>query len=119
MEEKETEIFYHRIRGDVYKYLSQVSDNGKYLLTRAEECFRESLEKADFNLEDLHPLRLFSALSLAIFYNKYAGRQDHAMTILINVRTSKKAIKYYEATLEENLENQCKDILDDIYKMVE
>jgi len=107
------------MKGDVYKYLAQVSDNSKFLYGQAEICFRKSTDKADLGLDELSPLRLFSYLSMAIFYSKYVGKEDYAMTVLKNIRNSKKAIEYYNDTLEEPVVKQSMNILNEILQMVD
>ncbi len=112
-------MFYYRIKGDLFKYLAQISDDSDYLYNQAEACFRKSINLADLNLEELSPLRLFSYLTLAIFYSKYLDNDDYAMTVLNTIRKSKMAVDYYNDNLEQPIEKQSMNILREILQMTD
>lgn len=105
--DNETKVFYHKMKGDYYRYLaefSKQSDKGD-VSDKAKEAYKEAVKIAD-ELPKTDPIRLGLALNFSVFYFEILGNPkeacllartafEDAMSELDNVTED----KYKDATL--------------------
>eukprot|EP01084_Bolivina_argentea_P264973 449018_1 len=68
----ETEVFYLKMCGDYYRYMSEFNDDDKYK-QKAEEFYKKAMDVAEANLNETHPTRLGLALNFSVFYKEILG----------------------------------------------
>mmetsp|Transcript_69390 Transcript_69390/g.110208 ORF Transcript_69390/g.110208 Transcript_69390/m.110208 type:complete len:252 (-) Transcript_69390:80-835(-) len=66
-EQHETEVFYLKMCGDYYRYLSEFRSDDQ-LKTSAKEYYTKALTISDAHLTEIHPTRLGLALNCSVFY---------------------------------------------------
>jgi hypothetical protein len=68
----ETEVFYLKMCGDYYRYLSEFKtapeDKAKEIKSNAEKYYKEAMDVAEANLNETHPTRLGLALNFSVCY---------------------------------------------------
>ncbi len=106
-EEVESKVFYLKMKGDYYRYLSEVATadidkEGKHschwskchlilyyfsdVNGKSEEAYGKALEEAD-KMPSTHPIRLGLALNYSVFYYEIAGKPDKACELAKKVST--------------------------------
>ncbi|CAH1271211.1 YWHAZ [Branchiostoma lanceolatum] len=75
-QEAEAEVFYHKMKGDYYRYLAEISegDEREDMVTKAKESYEKAYAKATTDLTSTHPVRLGLALNWSVFH--YEIRKD-------------------------------------------
>ena len=74
----ETEVFYLKMCGDYYRYLSEFrSDNEEYK-SKAKEYYGKAMEVAEKNLNETHPTRLGLALNFSVCYYEILKEPEKA-----------------------------------------
>ena len=70
----ETEVFYLKMCGDYYRYLSEFKtepeDEAKVIKSKAEEFYKQAMNLAEANLRPCHPTRLGVALNFSVCYHE-------------------------------------------------
>jgi hypothetical protein len=88
----ETEVFYLKMSGDYYRYLSEFrTDNDEYK-KKAEEFYKKAMEVAEANLNETHPTRLGLALNFSVCYYEILKQPDKACDL---------AKKSFDAAIEK------------------
>jgi hypothetical protein len=78
----ESKVFFHKMKGDYYRYLAEVSPETKR--TEPTQKALEAYDKAFKDAEPLattHPIRLGLALNFSVFYYEIMGKQDKACEV--------------------------------------
>jgi len=89
--EKEDLVFYLKMRGDYYRYLSEFKKD-KDCPTNAETNYKEALEIAEVNLAETHPTRLGLALNFSVCCYEILDQKDEGCSI---------AKKAFDAAIEK------------------
>merc|ERR1712083_579372 len=64
----ETEVFYLKMCGDYYRYLSEFRTSNEEYKKSAEEYYKKAMDVAEANLNETHPTRLGLALNFSVCY---------------------------------------------------
>lgn len=76
----ESKVFYLKMKGDYYRYLSEVgSGDRKRSVTEASEAaYKEAFEISKEHMQPTHPIRLGLALNFSVFYYEIQGNPEQA-----------------------------------------
>ncbi|KAJ2014302.1 Growth-regulating factor 12 [Coemansia sp. S680] len=79
-EEPESKIFYYKMEGDYYRYLSEFlqSEAREQAAKSAEKSYNEASDVANKELASTHPIRLGLALNFSVFYYEIANSPEKA-----------------------------------------
>jgi len=66
----ESKVFYLKMKGDYYRYLSEVAKEPERTATvkSSEEAYNEAMTIAQKTMSSTHPIRLGLALNFSVFY---------------------------------------------------
>jgi len=66
----ESRVFYHKMRGDYYRYIAEFTDEGKRDVPtqKALNAYEKATEVAKADLSSTHPIRLGLALNFSVFF---------------------------------------------------
>ena len=100
----ETKVFYHKMKGDYYRYLAEFSSGETKEKTKekAAEAYKEATEEAK-NLKSTNPIRLGLALNYSVFYFEIQNNSEKACQL------AKTAFDDAIAVLDELKEDSYKD----------
>lgn len=73
--ENESKVFYLKMKGDYYRYLAEVKDEGN--VEKSEEAYIQAMAAAGA-LGTTHPIRLGLALNFSVFYYEIMNKSDKA-----------------------------------------
>eukprot|EP01066_Platyproteum_vivax_P010626 Platyproteum_vivax@DN4781_c0_g1_i1.p1 len=81
--QQESKVFYHKMKGDYYRYISEFSVEEKKAeaSTKAHEAYKEASELANADLPSTHPIRLGLALNYSVFHYEILNNPDEACKI--------------------------------------
>merc|ERR1711978_50355 len=90
----ETEVFYLKMCGDYYRYLSEfkLQDKAKEIKSKAEEYYKKAMDVAEANLNETHPTRLGLALNFSVCYYEILKKPEKACDL---------AKKSFDAAIEK------------------
>lgn len=88
----ETEVFYLKMCGDYYRYLSEFRTNEDKYKNSAEEYYKKAMEVAESNLNETHPTRLGLALNFSVCYYEILKEPEKACDL---------AKKSFDAAIEK------------------
>merc|ERR1712154_737258 len=88
----ETEVFYLKMRGDYYRYLSEFRTNSDEYKAKAEEFYKKAMDVAEANLNETHPTRLGLALNFSVCYYEILKEPEKACDL---------AKKSFDAAIEK------------------
>eukprot|EP00483_Globobulimina_turgida_P008725 UN08743 len=74
----ETEVFYLKMCGDYYRYLSEFRTKEEQFGESAEEFYTKAMEVAETNLNETHPTRLGLALNFSVCYYEILKQPEKA-----------------------------------------
>lgn len=79
-EGNESKVFYLKMKGDYYRYLSEVASGDQREKTKdnAEEAYKEAQSVSDENLAPTHPIRLGLALNFSVFFYEIKNSPEKA-----------------------------------------
>lgn len=79
----ESKVFYHKMRGDYYRYIAEFSSNKKREepTQKALEAYEKATEIAKVDLVSTHPIRLGLALNFSVFYFEIVGKPEKACAL--------------------------------------
>jgi len=87
----ETEVFYLKMCGDYYRYLSEFRDADEYK-ANAEKFYKKAMDVAEANLNETHPTRLGLALNFSVCYYEILKKPEKACDL---------AKKSFDAAIEK------------------
>ena len=87
----ETEVFYLKMCGDYYRYLSEFRTDDSYK-SSAEEFYKKAMDVAEANLNETHPTRLGLALNFSVCYYEILKEPEKACDL---------AKKSFDAAIEK------------------
>jgi hypothetical protein len=88
---KEDQVFYLKMSGDYYRYLSEFRKNNEYE-TKAEKYYKEAMEIAEGHLPETHPTRLGLALNYSVCCYEILNHKEQGCEI---------AKKAFDAAIEK------------------
>jgi len=88
----ETEVFYLKMCGDYYRYLSEFKTESEDIKKNAEKFYREAMDVAEANLNETHPTRLGLALNFSVCYYEILKEPEKACDL---------AKKSFDAAIEK------------------
>merc|ERR1719365_488168 len=88
----ETEVFYLKMCGDYYRYLSEFKTDDEEIKTKAEEHYKQAMDVAEANLNETHPTRLGLALNFSVCYYEILKKPEKACDL---------AKKSFDAAIEK------------------
>lgn len=102
--EWESDVFYLKMKGDYYRYLSEVSDGEKRKenTEKSEQAYEEATTTAE-KLTPTHPIRLGLALNFSVFHYEIKNSPEVACSL------AKKAFDQAIAELDSLSEDSYKD----------
>ncbi|XP_055508305.1 14-3-3 protein beta/alpha-like isoform X1 [Leucoraja erinacea] len=76
----ESKVFYLKMKGDYYRYLSEVADEAKKKSTveKSQNAYKEAFEISEAHMQPTHPIRLGLALNFSVFYYEILNSPDKA-----------------------------------------
>jgi 14-3-3 protein epsilon len=74
----ETEVFYLKMTGDYYRYLSEFRSSEEEYKNKAKEYYQKALDVATDNLPETHPTRLGLALNFSVCYYEILKQPEKA-----------------------------------------
>lgn len=101
----EEEIFYKKMKGDYYRYLSEHTSGEAHTKAgnSAGEAYKEALETAEKELKTTHPIRLGLALNYSVFFYEVSNDPSKACQL------AKQAFDDAIANIEQIEEGHYKD----------
>jgi len=88
----ETEVFYLKMCGDYYRYLSEFRTESDDIKKSAEEYYKKAMDVAEANLNETHPTRLGLALNFSVCYYEILKEPEKACDL---------AKKSFDAAIEK------------------
>jgi len=88
----ETEVFYLKMCGDYYRYLSEFKTEDDSIKKNAEKFYKEAMDVAEANLNETHPTRLGLALNFSVCYYEILKEPEKACDL---------AKKSFDAAIEK------------------
>merc|ERR1712113_664095 len=88
----ETEVFYLKMCGDYYRYLSEFRTEEDNYKKSAEEYYQKAMNVAEANLNETHPTRLGLALNFSVCYYEILKQPEKACDL---------AKKSFDAAIEK------------------
>merc|ERR1740116_259853 len=88
----ETEVFYLKMCGDYYRYLSEFKTETDEIKKNAEKHYKEAMDVAEANLNETHPTRLGLALNFSVCYYEILKEPEKACAL---------AKKSFDAAIEK------------------
>jgi hypothetical protein len=88
----ETEVFYLKMCGDYYRYLSEFRTDEEDYKKFAEEYYQKAMNVAEANLNETHPTRLGLALNFSVCYYEILKEPEKACDL---------AKKSFDAAIEK------------------
>jgi len=88
----ETEVFYLKMCGDYYRYLSEFRTESADYKSKAEEYYKKAMDVAEANLNETHPTRLGLALNFSVCYYEILKEPEKACDL---------AKKSFDAAIEK------------------
>lgn len=76
----ESKVFYLKMKGDYYRYLSEVAsgDKKKETVDKSQEAYQLAFEISKKEMQPTHPIRLGLALNFSVFYYEILNSPDRA-----------------------------------------
>jgi hypothetical protein len=80
--EVESQVFYHKMKGDYYRYLAEVAsgETTKTAGEKALKAYNEAFERAD-TLKAAHPIKVGLALNFSVFHYDVMSDRDTAVKL--------------------------------------
>ena len=94
-EDKESKVFYMRLKADHYRYLCEISKE-KDIMEKAEQIYKEAYNIAIKDLPPINNERIGICLNLALFYYEIKGDKKEGYKIAKNC--FEESMKYFDET---------------------
>lgn len=100
--DKASEVYFHRMKGDMYRYMSEAEEDGdSESIKLAEMCYQKAIEVSKENLSPVHPHPITVTLNYAVLV--YEHLHDHGRAV--------EMLKEYSKIM-----NEYDDQVEDIYR---
>ncbi|KAG9335110.1 hypothetical protein JZ751_005673 [Albula glossodonta] len=104
----ESKVFYLKMKGDYYRYLSEVAsgDSKKSTVDNSQQAYQEAFEISKKEMQPTHPIRLGLALNFSVFYYEILNSPEQACSLaktqaLPRSAISPNAIKAFDEAIAE------------------
>ncbi|XP_059190159.1 14-3-3 protein beta/alpha-1-like [Centropristis striata] len=79
----ESKVFYLKMKGDYYRYLSEVAsgDMKKDTVDNSQQAYQQAFEISKGQMQPTHPIRLGLALNFSVFYYEILNNPDKACSL--------------------------------------
>ncbi|XP_074537980.1 14-3-3 protein beta/alpha-2-like [Halichoeres trimaculatus] len=79
----ESKVFYLKMKGDYYRYLSEVAsgDEKKETVEQSQEAYQQAFDISKGEMQPTHPIRLGLALNFSVFFYEILNNPDKACTL--------------------------------------
>lgn len=79
----ESKVFYLKMKGDYYRYLSEVAcgDKKQGTVASSEQSYKEAFELSKKEMQPTHPIRLGLALNFSVFFYEILNSQEKACNL--------------------------------------
>ncbi|XP_068190128.1 14-3-3 protein beta/alpha-1 [Antennarius striatus] len=79
----ESKVFYLKMKGDYYRYLSEVAsgDRKKSTVDMSQQAYQEAFDISKGDMQPTHPIRLGLALNFSVFYYEILNNPDKACSL--------------------------------------
>ncbi|KAE8575090.1 hypothetical protein XENTR_v10003706 [Xenopus tropicalis] len=79
----ESKVFYLKMKGDYYRYLSEVAsgDSKQETVTCSQQAYQEAFEISKSEMQPTHPIRLGLALNFSVFYYEILNSPEKACSL--------------------------------------
>ncbi|XP_061687626.1 14-3-3 protein beta/alpha-1-like [Syngnathoides biaculeatus] len=79
----ESKVFYLKMKGDYYRYLSEVAagDDKKDTVSNSQNAYQSAFEISKTDMQSTHPIRLGLALNFSVFYYEILNSPDQACSL--------------------------------------
>uniref|UniRef100_A0A1X7UN50 14-3-3 domain-containing protein n=2 Tax=Amphimedon queenslandica TaxID=400682 RepID=A0A1X7UN50_AMPQE len=103
-DDTESKVFYLKMKGDYFRYLSEVNPKDDDISDKSEEAYKEATKVGEEGkLAATHPIRLGLALNFSVFYYEIKNKPDKACEL------AKSAFDTAIAELDTQTEESYKD----------
>jgi len=79
----ESKVFYLKMKGDYYRYLSEVAsgDAKKDTVENSQQAYQQAFDISKQEMQPTHPIRLGLALNFSVFYYEILNNPDKACNL--------------------------------------
>ncbi|XP_058486624.1 14-3-3 protein beta/alpha-A [Solea solea] len=79
----ESKVFYLKMKGDYYRYLSEVAigDDKKRTVDQSQQAYQGAFDISKTEMQPTHPIRLGLALNFSVFYYEILNSPEQACTL--------------------------------------
>ncbi|XP_062315153.1 14-3-3 protein beta/alpha-2 [Osmerus eperlanus] len=79
----ESRVFYLKMKGDYYRYLSEVAsgDAKKTTMDNSQQAYQDAFDISKKDMQPTHPIRLGLALNFSVFYYEILNNPEKACTL--------------------------------------
>ncbi|XP_055070108.1 14-3-3 protein beta/alpha-A [Misgurnus anguillicaudatus] len=79
----ESKVFYLKMKGDYYRYLSEVAsgESKKTTVDNSQKAYQEAFEISKKEMQPTHPIRLGLALNFSVFYYEILNTPEQACSL--------------------------------------
>uniref|UniRef100_A0A8C7ZZ93 Tyrosine 3-monooxygenase/tryptophan 5-monooxygenase activation protein, beta polypeptide b n=1 Tax=Oryzias sinensis TaxID=183150 RepID=A0A8C7ZZ93_9TELE len=79
----ESKVFYLKMKGDYYRYLSEVAsgDVKKDTVDNSQQAYQQAFDISKGEMQPTHPIRLGLALNFSVFYYEILNNPDKACSL--------------------------------------
>ncbi|XP_004070571.1 14-3-3 protein beta/alpha-1 [Oryzias latipes] len=79
----ESKVFYLKMKGDYYRYLSEVAsgDIKKDTVDNSQQAYQQAFDISKGEMQPTHPIRLGLALNFSVFYYEILNNPDKACSL--------------------------------------
>uniref|UniRef100_A0A3P8ZB92 14-3-3 domain-containing protein n=1 Tax=Esox lucius TaxID=8010 RepID=A0A3P8ZB92_ESOLU len=79
----ESKVFYLKMKGDYYRYLSEVAagDAKKTTVDNSQQAYQDAFDISKKEMQPTHPIRLGLALNFSVFYYEILNNPEKACTL--------------------------------------
>lgn len=80
----ESKVFYFKMKGDYYRYLSEVASSdkdSKDVIDSSEKAYNEAFDIAKGEMQPTHPIRLGLALNYSVFFYEILNSPEKACSL--------------------------------------
>ncbi|XP_029973941.1 14-3-3 protein beta/alpha-1-like [Salarias fasciatus] len=79
----ESKVFYLKMKGDYYRYLSEVAsgENKKETVDNSQQAYQQAFDISKGEMQPTHPIRLGLALNFSVFYYEILNNPDKACSL--------------------------------------
>ena len=115
-ESASAKAFFHKMSGDIYRYMNEFEEDNKELLNNADLEYNKAITIANTNLSYGHPVRLGSILNYAVFLFEHCQNREKAIDIIKN---SLAEVANDTTTLSLSNQKETVDIINTMQKNLE